>query len=144
MQDFPHRYTATASAKQEGSVTVTSKGLPALTTAGPAEFDGPGDQWSPETLFVASVADCFILTFRAITQASNFEWADLTCDAQGVLERVDRKTRFTQIIIRALLQVPSGADQAKAEKLLEKAEAVCLITNSLYAGCKLEARVEAT
>ena len=70
MQDFPHQYSATALANVEGDVNLQSERLPSLVSAPPSEFGGPGDRWSPETLLVAAVADCFVLTFRAIARAS--------------------------------------------------------------------------
>src|SRR6185437_15854167 len=59
MQPFPHRYEVSARASAEGDVTLESYQLPALKSASPAEFGGPGDRWSPETLLVGAVADCF-------------------------------------------------------------------------------------
>ena len=53
MHPYPHHYVVTASAAPEGDVPVSCAGLPGLVTAPPAEFDGPGDRWSPETLLVA-------------------------------------------------------------------------------------------
>jgi organic hydroperoxide reductase OsmC/OhrA len=71
---------------------VASQGLADLTTDVPREFGGPGDQWSPEALLIAAVADCFVLTFRAIATPSRVVWHALDCDATGKLERVDRTT----------------------------------------------------
>ena len=110
---------------------ISSPGLEAIGTASPAEFGGPGDRWSPETLLVAAVADCFILTFKAIAGASKFDWLDLQCEVEGKLDRVERVTRFTAFDIRARLTVPAGTDEQKARHILEKSEAVCLISNSL-------------
>ena len=138
MQDLPHRYQVNASAEAEGTVTLKANDLPQIVTAPPAEFGGPGDQWSPETLLVGSVADCFILTFRAISRASNLEWSSLDCSAEGVLERIGRVTHFTKITVRATLTVPGNSDTAKAQRLLEKSEEACLITNSLSAEAHLE------
>ena len=112
-------------------VQISSPGLEAIGTASPAEFGGPGDRWSPETLLVAAVADCFILTFKAIAGASKFDWLDLQCEVEGKLDRVEKVTRFTAFDIRARLTVPAGTDEQKARHILEKSEAVCLITNSL-------------
>ena len=53
MHPYPHLYTVQALAARDGDVTLNSTGLPALATAPPAEFDGPGDRWSPETLLAA-------------------------------------------------------------------------------------------
>jgi organic hydroperoxide reductase OsmC/OhrA len=142
MQDFPHHYTATAVGSPEGEVSVASKGLTAMTTAAPAEFGGPGDRWSPETLFVAAIADCFVLSFRAIARASKLTWIVLDCEVDGILERPDRKTRFTGFTIRASLHVPPDTDQRRARRILEKAEETCLITNSLSGERRLEATVE--
>ncbi len=141
MQDYPHYYPATATGTAEGSVPVTSPGLIDLETAAPAEFGGPGDLWSPETLLVASVANCFILTFRAVARASKFDWQALKCDVTGVLERVDKVTKFTAFEIRAVLDVSEGSNEAKALRLLDKAERSCLITNSMTAEIVLEAEV---
>jgi organic hydroperoxide reductase OsmC/OhrA len=131
MQDYPHRYLATADAPESGTIDVSSPGLENLATAAPAEFDGPGDLWSPETMLVGSVANCIILTFRAIARGSRFEWISMNCEVEGVLDRVDRVTSFTDFNIRVTLRVPEGTDEHKAQKLLEKSKTVCLVTNSL-------------
>jgi peroxiredoxin-like protein len=141
MQDLPHHYHVNASAEAEGNITLKAEDLPQLVTAPPAEFGGPGDQWSPETLLVGAVADCFILTFRAIARASKLEWTNLECSAEGVLDRVERVTRFTAFTVRATLTVPAGSDPDKARRLLEKAEGSCLITRSMLAETHLEAEV---
>ena len=141
MQDLPHIYQVNASAEAEGTVALKASDLPQIVTAPPAEFGGPGDQWSPETLLVASVADCFILTFRAIARASKLEWVGLEVNAEGVLDRIDRVTQFTGFTVRASLTVPAGTDEAKAQRLLEKAEGACLVTASLKATCHLEADI---
>ena len=44
MHPYPHRYSVQASASSIGDVAVASLGLPAIATAPPAEFDGPGDR----------------------------------------------------------------------------------------------------
>lgn len=141
MQEFPHRYSVAASATSEGPVAVTSKGLEALSTAPPVEFDGPGDRWSPETLLIASLVDCFALTFRAIARASSLEWVELRCEGEGELDRADHKTRFTGVSLRAFLTVAPDTSAERATHLLQKAEASCLITNSLACPVKLEPHV---
>ena len=70
MQPFPHHYAVVAKAETQSDVALEGERLPPIASAPPTEFGGPGDRWSPETLLVAAVADCFILTFRAIAGAS--------------------------------------------------------------------------
>ena len=142
MQALPHHYPVRASATADSTVTLSADGVEDITSAPPAEFGGPGDRWSPESLLVAAVADCFILSFRAIARASRLEWNTLSCTATGVLDRVERVTQFTAIEVEAALSVPAGTDIEKAEKLLHKAEASCLITNSLKAPSILRSRID--
>ncbi len=141
MQEYPHNYSVTACAEAEGQVDLTSPGLTPIVSAPPAEFDGPGDVWSPETLLVAAVADCFILSFRGIARASKLSWLSMECSVEGTLTRVERTTKFTTFEIRATLYVPPDTNQEKAHKLMEKAEASCLITNSLSGSTHLSASV---
>lgn len=131
MHPFPHLYTVTANCAPSGNVTLASAGLAALPSAPPAEFDGPGDQWSPETLLCAAVADCFNLSFRAVATASKFPWDSLDCEVRGTLDRIERVSQFTRFDIHATLTLPAGADTARAQQLLEKSKQVCLISNSL-------------
>jgi peroxiredoxin-like protein len=141
MQPFPHHYPVSASSESASLIKVTSEGKPDLITGPPKEFGGTGDEWSPEDLLVAAVVDCYILSFKAIAKASHFEWISLDCDSVGTLDKVERFPQFTGFTIKAKLVVPSGiseSDMAKAERLLKKAEAICLITNSLKFGSELE------
>ena len=133
MQDYPHHYLVSADAPSHGEISVSSPGLETLPSQAPAEFGGPGDLWSPETFLVAAVADCFILTFRALARGSRFEWNTVKCEVDGVLDHVDRVTRFTEFHMQVTLHVAAGADQHKAERLVERSDHVCLVTNSLNA-----------
>jgi organic hydroperoxide reductase OsmC/OhrA len=141
MQDFPHHYEVTATAVPNGDVQIGADGIPALTTASPPEFDGPGGRWSPEALLVGAVADCFSLTFRGIARASQLPWTSLECDATGTLDRQDGVTRFTHVHLHASLTVPPGVDEGLAARLLQKAEDRCLVSRSLNAAIHLESRV---
>ena len=142
MQDFPHHYEIIASAHPAGDVLLDAPRLIELRSASPAEFGGPGDRWSPETLLVGAVADCFILTFRAIARASKLDWIGLRCDVAGTLDRVDRVTQFTRFDLHAHLQVPPGTNEDLATRLLEKAEHNCLVSNSLKATVHLTTAVD--
>jgi organic hydroperoxide reductase OsmC/OhrA len=142
MQPFPHRYAVTAKAKPEGDVSLEGERLPAIPSAPPAEFGGPGDRWSPETLLVAAVSDCFVLTFRAIAGLSRFPWLSLECDVTGTVDRVDRVTQVTALELQARLRIPAGAKEDQAQRLLAKAEETCLVTNSLKVRPHLKAVVE--
>ena len=113
-----------------------------MDSAGPTAFGGPGDLWSPETMLVAAVADCFILTFRAIATASKFEWLDLSCEASGTLDKVEREIRFSEISLKVRLTVADLGLAERAERLLEKSEKHCLISRSLRCETKLVTEIQ--
>lgn len=141
MHPYPHTYLASASGQSNGMVTVESPRLSSIETAPPPQFDGPSGVWSPETLLCAAVADCFILTFRAVSRAARFEWLKLDCRVEGVLERVGHNSQFTRYTTVARLTVPEGCDVAKAQELLQRSERACLIANSLTGARTLRADV---
>lgn len=131
MHPFPHRYIVNASARPDGDVPLSTPGVRVIESSPPKEFDGPGNQWSPEGLLTAAVADCFVLSFRAIAAASKYPWQRLEVRTEGTLDRVDGKMRFTRFDTHAKLYIAAGADKERAGKLLEKAESTCLVANSL-------------
>jgi organic hydroperoxide reductase OsmC/OhrA len=142
MQDLPHLYRVNASAEGAANVVLSADNLPDLETAGPPEFGGPGDVWSPETLLVGAVADCFILSFRAIARTAKLEWLTLECDVEGELDKVEKFTQFTGFKVKATLTIPSSTPEKKAQTILQKAEKYCLITNSMKAESHLETQVK--
>jgi peroxiredoxin-like protein len=131
MTPYPHHYRASASGTPSGPVAAESTTVPRLMIAPPAEFGGPGDAWSPETLLVAAIANCIVLTFRAVARAAGFGWEQLECKVEGTLDRAGGVAQFTKYDIHAAIAVSSGADRGKAQELLERAERACLISNSL-------------
>lgn len=142
MDPFPHTYRVRGYAHGAEDVALSAGPMPMLRSASPAEFGGPGDLWSPETLLVAALADCFILTFRALARASSVPWIALECHVEGTLDRVERATQFTHFLMRARLVVANADDVSRAHELLEKAERRCPISGSLKGAVHLDASVE--
>ncbi|WP_332824301.1 OsmC family protein [Ramlibacter sp.] len=142
MHPLPHHYRAQAQGAATGDVTVVAPGLPPIATQPPPEFDGPEGFWSPETLLLASIADCYILSLRAVARASKLEWISLQVDVAGVLDKVDGVTRFTRFTLTPRLLLPAGTQESTALNVLKKAKSVCLVTNSLHAECELAPALE--
>jgi len=108
MHPFPHRYTVNASVRPDGDVPLSTEGVRVIESSPPKEFDGPGNQWSPEGLLTAAVADCFALSFRAIASASKFSWHSLEVRTEGTLDRVEGKMRFTRFDTHATCLVANS------------------------------------
>lgn len=136
-----HRYRVTTSATPEGNTRVGAEGLPDIAVAPPRSFGGPGNVWSPEELLVAALAECFVLSFRAVAERSRLPWQSLECEVEGTLERVDKTMAFTAFRIDGTLVIGADADPDRARKLLDRAEQTCFISNSLKAPCHQQVNV---
>jgi peroxiredoxin-like protein len=141
MKPLPHIYKAQLSGGPEGYAVISVAGIPELRTAPPADFDGPGDAWSPEDLLMAAVESCFLFTLRAVARASKLEFESLELSGEGTLDRKDGATRFTEIVLRPRLKLPAGGDRDKAMRVLEKSEKACLVTASLSTPVRLEPEI---
>jgi organic hydroperoxide reductase OsmC/OhrA len=141
MKPLPHRYTVRLAGGPGGHASVTADGLPDLRTAPPADFDGPGDAWSPEHLLLAAVETCFLFTLRVVARASRVEFIACDVTAEGTVDRADGGIRFTGIVLRARLRLAPGADPDRARRAMEKAEQACLVSASLATPVRLELEV---
>jgi peroxiredoxin-like protein len=141
MKPLPHVYEITLSSTPTGYATFLTNGVPALRSAPPRDFGGPGDAWSPEHLLLASVATCFIFTFRAVAESSKFEFLSLELSGSGTVDRKDGSTRFTDVVLRSRLTLPKGADPERAKRMLEKGKNACLVTASLSVPIRLESEI---
>lgn len=114
-----------------------------LEVATPPEFPkGMPGIWSPEHLFTAAVNSCFMTTFLAIAENSNLEFQSLSCPAKGKLSKVEGKFVMSQVVLEPVLTIVKEEDREKAEKIIFKAEKVCLITNSIKAEVILDPKIE--
>jgi len=141
MKPLPHSFEVALSGGPAGYATLSTEGVPTLSSAPPKAFDGPGDAWSPEHLLLASVLACFMFTFRAVARGSNFDFLSLDLTGSGTVDRRDGVTRFTEIVLKPRLVLPKGADPDRANRVLEKGKTACLVTTSLSVPVRLEAEI---
>lgn len=117
-------------------------GLPDLTVTSPPEFGGPEGIWSPEHLLVASVASCFMTTFMTVAELSSLNVVGLEIEASGdVVRGDDRRYRFERIDLVPRIAVDSERAAERAPRLVEKAEAACLVTRSLSTPVHVQPKV---
>jgi len=103
-----------------------------IEVATPPEFPkGIPGIWSPEHLFTAAANGCLMTTFLAIAENSKLEFKSFDCKSKGKMEQVDGKFMMTEIILEPLVVIAHERDRERAERILQKAEAACLITNSI-------------
>lgn len=103
-----------------------------IEVATPPEFPkGMHGIWSPEHLFTASVASCFMTTFLAIAENSKLEFSLFTCRATGKLDTVDGKLLMTEVLIQPEVTITKFNQEDLAGRVMEKTEKACLISNSI-------------
>jgi peroxiredoxin-like protein len=109
---------------------------PELTTtieiATPPQFPkGVEGIWSPEHLFTSAVGSCLMTTFLSIAENSKLEFAGFSCKSSGKLEQVEGKFLMTEVILEPIVTIMNESDREKAERVLQKSEQHCLISNSI-------------
>ena len=116
--------------------------LPQLQVDAPPEFKGHDGVWTPEHLFVAAVNSCFMTTFLAIAENSKLDIISFKAGATGKLEKLsDRGFAMTKITLHPTLVISKASDFERANRILEKAEKHCLISNSIKSEMKLESEI---
>jgi peroxiredoxin-like protein len=133
---YSYRTTVKWTERRKGTMSCTGK--PDVQVATPPEFKGHDGIWSPEDLFVASANICLMTTFLAVAERAGLAFSSYESVAEGRLESVEGKFQFSTITIRPTIVLKAGSEAARAKELIEKAEANCLISNSMKARVSLE------
>lgn len=103
-----------------------------IEVATPPDFPkGMPGIWSPEHLFTAAVNSCLMTTFLAIAENSKLAFESFSCKSTGKLEKVDGKLMMSEIVLEPVVTINHENDREKAERVLQKSEAACLISNSV-------------
>jgi organic hydroperoxide reductase OsmC/OhrA len=144
VETHDYQIEITSTGLKTGRLTAPADGLPALEVASPPEFDGPEGVWSPEHMFVASLAACLMTTFRAIAAASGVEILEYEDRVTGRLVKApDRLYRIEQVAFRPRIVIADPGQIDKARRLLAKAEGACLISRSVNSQIVLDASIRA-
>lgn len=103
-----------------------------IEVATPPEFPkGIPGIWSPEHLFTAAVSSCLMTTFLAIAENSKLIFTSFACQAKGKLEQVNGQFLMSEIILEPTVTITDEKNRERAELVLQKSEAACLISNSI-------------
>ena len=117
------------------AATLSSDGPPQILSAPPADFPyGEEERWSPERLFLASLASCTMISYLAHAEHRGVEVRGYSAEIDGtVMRRVeDGRYAFVHVHQRpTVLVAPGHADRAR--ELMGKAERDCFISASTTA-----------
>ena len=114
-----------------------------IDVATPPEFPkGIEGIWSPEHLFTAAVSSCLMTTFLSIAENSKLNFTHFSCQSKGKLEQVEGKFIMSEIILEPVVIIVDEKDREKAERIIQKSEAACLISNSIKSKITLISKIE--
>lgn len=103
-----------------------------IEVATPPDFPkGMPGIWSPEHLFTAAVSSCLMTTFLAIAENSKLTYTGFSCRSKGKLEQVDGKFMMSEVVLEPTVTITDEKDRERAERVLQKSEVACLISNSV-------------
>src|SRR5688572_2413460 len=131
----PHAYNVDIVWTGDCKGTMTSSELNSpIEVATPPQFPkGVEGVWSPEHLFTASVSSCLMTTFLSIAENSKLEFTHFSVKSKGILEQVEGKFLMTKVLLFPEVTIAHEKDRERAERILQKSEAACLISNSVKA-----------
>ncbi len=140
----PHAYNVNIEWKSDRKGTMTSPELnTTIEVATPPNFPkGIEGVWSPEHLFTAAVASCLMTTFLSIAENSKLDFVSFKIDSKGILEQVEGKFLMTRVELYPVVVIKEEKDRERAERILHKSEAACLISNSVKAKVEMTAKIE--
>ena len=103
-----------------------------IEVATPPQFPkGMEGIWSPEHLFLAEINSCLMTTFLSIAENSKLEFTSFDSKALGKLEMIDGKYLMSEVTLIPVVTIANEEQKDRAERVLQKSEANCLISNSV-------------
>lgn len=113
-----------------------------IEVATPPEFEkGIANIWTPEHLFTAAVSSCLMTTFLAIAEYSKLEFVSFKCGSKGILEKVDGKFVISEVLLFPEVVITEESKRDRTERILEKSEKACLISNSITSKITMETKI---
>lgn len=130
--DMRHYYEIKAKWTQGKEGELSEPTLPVIHTGTAPPFPGGvANVWAPEHLFVAAINGCLMTTFFAIAENSRLAFDFYECRARGKLEKVEGLYMISEVVLQPLIRVTFKKDIERAERIIQKSENICLVSNSV-------------
>lgn len=124
-----HQVRVLWTGEKSGRVIVT--GRTDIMTGIPPESDGTIQNYTPEDLFVAAGAVCFMNSFVYFTKKMHIVFKSFEVESVGYLELVGKSFEVTRIHSKTKLIIDSEDLRKKFERALELGAKYCFIANSM-------------
>ena len=101
-------------------------------------YRGDPSRLNPELLFLGALSTCQALTYLFLAARKEIVVVGYADDAEGVLELVDGRMRMSQVTLRPRITLETGAGEATARDLVQRAHDGCFIANSVTTQVTIE------
>lgn len=108
----------------------------------PPAFGGLDGRWTPEDLLLCALASCYTTTFQAVAESSKLDYTDLQVEVDATIRKAETGYAFGEVLVRANLVLPQPEEEARAMRLLHKAEELCLVSRALSVKQTFEPHVQ--
>jgi organic hydroperoxide reductase OsmC/OhrA len=110
---------------------VTIPGKPVIHGSADATFRGDPSRHNPEDLQVIALSACHMLTYLAVCTRGGIKVLSYEDHADGQMELLDGKVRFTRVTLRPRVVIDRTSDPQRAKELHEQAHEECFVANSV-------------
>ncbi|MFW9945118.1 MAG: OsmC family protein [Candidatus Sifarchaeia archaeon] len=131
MGEEPKLYDVTVVWDHNEGGKVQSEGKSSIKVVKPKGEESSPDLYTPEHLFVASVAVCFMNSFIYFTRRMRIDFKSFECVGSGTLEQIGKSFEITKIEIRSRLAIESEELKPKFERALYLGAKYCFVGNSM-------------
>ena len=120
---------------------ITAEGKPPILGSAATSFHGEIERWNPEELFLASLAQCHLLSFLYVVERDGLGEVECTVSAEATLE-VDPSGagRITAVTLTPTTSASGDVDAIHAAH--DEAHTLCFIANSVSCSVEVSPRVE--
>jgi organic hydroperoxide reductase OsmC/OhrA len=109
----------------------TTAGRPPIEASSDPVFRGDPDRWNPELLLVAALSQCHMLAYLHLCAVGGVVVVDYRDEASGTMAETEAGGSFTEVVLRPVVTVASGAMVDAAQRLHAEASERCFIASSV-------------
>jgi organic hydroperoxide reductase OsmC/OhrA len=111
---------------------ITAEGPGVLAGTADVTFRGVADRWNPEQLFLASLAQCHLLTYLWLCVGAGIVVTAYTDAPSAILRtEADGSGRFESVLLRPRVTITADGDPAIARALHDRVGDYCFIARSV-------------
>lgn len=122
--------------------TISVEGKPEIPGSSDPAFRGDRSRYNPEELLVAALSSCHMLAYLHLCAVNKISVVGYRDAAHGEMrENPDGSGEFVRVVLRPIVTIEAGNDQAKAVELHHRAHELCFIARSVNFPVEVEPEI---